>query len=378
MGGGSSVARSERRCRTACAGPSSRCGKEDIGALAPDLELFPTRLASRYRLELLSPAAARVAIKGPAESVEVEFRPEAVDRLVSDLRKVRRQVDASHVTELDGPFIEPVHLQVVCKRLWDRLPADATSVTADSVQEIGDVDQALAEDHATAVTDAAKKGPCDEGDVRRWIESSLIVNRMRAQTLSGTEGLHNVPSPTVEALEKAYVIRREERRLSIWYELAHDRLVAPILQDNARRREEARSELEKQVERWIADDYISQVMMDLDVDDRILGAQALAQLVTSAGTTIQYPLMSLDTPEAGSCPDRLRFVIGHLLNSRLVTSIGDDRHSLVHDRLVAPVLNWLRKFRSPEAYRGFARVFYQAQQILEHAESELVLGEFCS
>jgi conflict system STAND superfamily ATPase len=350
--------------------------EEYIGALDPFLELFPTRLASRYRLELLSPESARDAIAGPAESVGVEFAPKAVDRLISHLRKVRQQVNrTTGPIERDGPYIEPVQLQVVCTRVWEKR-RDEMTVTVDDVGDVGNVDEALGDYYARAVARAAAEGSCDEPDVRDWIETALIVNRVRAQALEGSELSHNVTAKAVDVLEQVYVVRREERRGSIWYELAHDRLVTPVLEDNARRREESTSELEKLVTRWIAEDYVSQVMSGLDVGDRILAAQALDRLVTPAGTTIEYPLLSLDTQEAAAERDRVDFVVQHLVDSRLVSVVGDNRHRLVHDRLVLPVVAWLRSFHSSEAYRGFARVFYQARQILEHAERELYWVNF--
>ena len=225
--------------------------EEFIGALDPFLDLFPTRLAARFRLELLSPESARASISGPAERAGVRFAPEAVERLVSDLRKVRQQVDAKTVTERDGPFVEPVQLQVVCTRLWENLPGDVTLVTAERVGAVGNVDDALGDYYREAVRRAAATGGCQEGDVRRWIETSLIVNRVRAQALQGAESAHNVSPAAVRALEDAYVVRREERRGGIWYELAHDRLVTPVLKDNARWRDESMSEIEKLAARWV-------------------------------------------------------------------------------------------------------------------------------
>ena len=225
--------------------------EEFIGALDPFLDYFPTRLAARCRLELLSPESARASIALPAESAGVKFAPEAVERLVSDLRKVRQQVTATKVDERDGPFIEPAQLQVVCTRLWENLPGDATVVTSERVGAVGNVDDALGGYYAMAVARAATAGECQERDVRRWIESALIVNRVRAQALQGSESTHNVSAAAVRALEDAYVVRREERRGGIWYELAHDRLVTPVLKDNARWRDESMTELEKLAARWV-------------------------------------------------------------------------------------------------------------------------------
>ena len=96
--------------------------REDfIAQLDPYLALVPTRLSARYRLDLLGPAAAKLAARRPAEDAGVEFDPAAADRLIDDLRRVRVQ-RGTMVTEELGPYVEPVQLQVVCRQLWSSLP----------------------------------------------------------------------------------------------------------------------------------------------------------------------------------------------------------------------------------------------------------------
>jgi hypothetical protein len=90
--------------------------REDyIAQLDPYLGAIPTRLASRYRLDLLGPSAAKVAARAPAQAAEVEFMDDAADRLVDDLRRVKVQSGDSVTDEL-GPSVEPVQLRVVCRQ----------------------------------------------------------------------------------------------------------------------------------------------------------------------------------------------------------------------------------------------------------------------
>lgn len=97
--------------------------REDfIAHLDPFLHLIPTRFAGRFRLALLEPDAAMLAARLPAASAGWEFDEDAAERLVDDLRRVQMHRGDSVVTEL-GPFVEPVVLQVVCSRLWDRIAA---------------------------------------------------------------------------------------------------------------------------------------------------------------------------------------------------------------------------------------------------------------
>ncbi len=95
--------------------------REDfIAQLDPYVSKVPKRLSTRYRLDLLGPDAARVAIREPARRRGVDFTAEAADHLIDDLRRVRVQRGGKAVDEL-GPYVEPVHLQVVCRRLWNSM-----------------------------------------------------------------------------------------------------------------------------------------------------------------------------------------------------------------------------------------------------------------
>jgi hypothetical protein len=93
--------------------------REDfIAQLDPYLSLLPTRFNTRYRLDLLDRAAAKIAVRKPAEDAGVPFSDNAADRLVDDLRRVRVKRGLTISEEL-GPYVEPVQLQVVCRQLWN-------------------------------------------------------------------------------------------------------------------------------------------------------------------------------------------------------------------------------------------------------------------
>ncbi|MCB0239037.1 MAG: hypothetical protein KDH08_10405, partial [Anaerolineae bacterium] len=98
--------------------------EEFVTRLDPLVRAVPTRLAMRFRLELLSPDGALEAIKGPPGQQHVTFDDEAARRLVDDLRTVRVQQDDGSSVDTPGNSVEPVQLQVVCQRLWSGLRAD--------------------------------------------------------------------------------------------------------------------------------------------------------------------------------------------------------------------------------------------------------------
>lgn len=221
-----------------------------IGAIAPYQQWLPTRLAHRYRLELLTPKAANDSIRGPAKAVGVEYDDGAVHRLVEDLRTVRQQKGPKEFEQIAGPYIEPVHLQVVCTDLWRRLSPKATTVCEADVETVGDVDAALGAYYSMAVLEAARDGNCDEGLLRTFIGTQLIRNDVRAQTLMGSEMDAGVASDALEALGDRYVVRRDDRRGAIWYELAHDRLIGPVLRNNAKWKEKHDPPMLRIAEEW--------------------------------------------------------------------------------------------------------------------------------
>jgi hypothetical protein len=224
--------------------------REDfVGALEPYLGHFSTRLAARYRLDFLTPNAAKLAIESPVKP-HVQYEDKAVEKLVDDLRRVQVQVAGGKTEERLGVIIEPVHLQVVCTRIWNGLASDQTSITVKHLEKHGNVDRALRSYYADSVAEAAQKGKSAESDLRYWIGSELIVNRLRAQALKGSELSRGVSADAVEVLENKYVIRRDERRSATWFELAHDRLVVPVLADNAEWQAARGDWLENQAMKW--------------------------------------------------------------------------------------------------------------------------------
>ena len=221
--------------------------REDfIAQLDPFLGLLPTRLAGRYRLDLLGPAAAKDAVKRPAAVLGVVFTDEAATRLIDDLRRVKVQRGAT-VTEEPGPHVEPVQLQVACRRLWSSLDPTEQDIGIDDVTVLGNVDEALADFYEDAIHTATARSGVAEREIRTWVDARLITEHgFRAQALEG-------PGPAgpavLAALEDAHLIRSEQRG-TLWYELSHDRLVAPVRDSNAAWRVQHLSTLQREAQSW--------------------------------------------------------------------------------------------------------------------------------
>ncbi|MDW8402734.1 hypothetical protein [Chloroflexus sp.] len=248
--------------------------------LAPMMEyahFFPSRFRNTFRLDLLGPEAALAAIRRPALDAGVEFELAAARSLVDDLRRARVQSVSDQVETMLGATVEPVQLQVVCFRLWQRLfptgaPAGA-AITATALSLIGSVDEALADYYADRVAAAAAASGVRERVIRDWFDQQLITaGGIRNQVLRGEGATAGLPNAALPPLINAYLIRAEQRRNFTWYELAHDRLIEPVRQNNAAWRERL-APVQRQAALWAATDRPQSLLLR---DADLVAAQAWA------------------------------------------------------------------------------------------------------
>lgn len=225
--------------------------REDfLAELDPYARHVPTRFANRYRLDLLTRDEAFDAIVRPAQDAGVEFRGDAANKLVDDLRRVRVQRGSIVVEEL-GPYVEPVQLQVACRGVWDRLDPDAHEIGLSDVEAVGDVNEALAIYYADCVESVANETSVAERSLREWIEEELITPQgFRGQAMHGPSSADGSDAGVLDRLTSAHLLRAESRRGAVWYELAHDRLIDPIKENNEEWRQQHLSDFERRARLW--------------------------------------------------------------------------------------------------------------------------------
>ena len=159
---------------------------------------------------------------------------EEIKKIVNEwLLKIQVEDPLGGTHQLEGEYVEPIHLQVVCQRWWEeRITYDNKESDRDS-RELTDVDKALEEFYSNAVQDAAKFTKVSEKEIREWCEYQLITSSetrgIGHQSGNSTAGISN---GVVEILDRRYLIRKELRSGGTWYELTHDRLVKPIKNSN--------------------------------------------------------------------------------------------------------------------------------------------------
>ncbi|MDJ0841248.1 MAG: hypothetical protein QNK37_32350 [Acidobacteriota bacterium] len=246
--------------------------REDyLAGLDPYLRAVPTRLSIHFRLNLLRTEQAMQAVLGPACDAGVTFSREAAETLTTNLCRTRVQAIDGSMQILPGLHVEPVQLQVVCHRLWQGLDAGTEAIDSTYLEEIGDVDQALAHFYAASVTAVAKETGIPERDIREWCDQRLITDTgLRGQVLLGEEQSQGLANNAVMGLVNAHIVRAERRRGATWFELSHDRLVAPIRKDNEAWRNANLSLLQLQAMAWAresrADAYLLRDAAFLEAD----------------------------------------------------------------------------------------------------------------
>jgi hypothetical protein len=228
--------------------------REDfIAGLDPHRAAIPGKLRATFRLDLLDRTAALAAVQAPALASGVTFRAEAAEQLVDDLRQVRVQGIDGAVETLQGPYVEPVQLQVVCRGLWAALPADAREIAAADVARLGDVDQALARYYDAEVAGRPRASKTPERALRGWIGRHLVTaNGLRTQVLRTPGTTLGLADPALAELVDAHLLRTDTRRGMTWLELAHDRIVAPLLASNAGWTAVNLTPVQRQAELWRA------------------------------------------------------------------------------------------------------------------------------
>ncbi|MEM7345652.1 MAG: SUMF1/EgtB/PvdO family nonheme iron enzyme, partial [Chloroflexota bacterium] len=217
---------------------------------------MPDRLRIRFGMERLQHDAALPAVQEPAMRAGRPFAEGVAEGLIDNLRRIQMGQTGKAETPSTalGVYVEPVHLQIVCRQLWANLPEDGDQIQEDDVQSFGDVDQALIgfyEDTLQRVTNQIDIG---ERQLRTWFDSQLITaNQTRGLVYRDDQETNGLSNDAVDMLNDAYLIRADIRGSETWYELTHDRLVDPILRSNRRWLRKQDNPILQAAQAWEAD-----------------------------------------------------------------------------------------------------------------------------
>ncbi|HSK04618.1 MAG TPA: ATP-binding protein [Kofleriaceae bacterium] len=214
--------------------------EEYLAHFADLMPLLPGGLRARFHLDPLDREAARRAVEGPLLATERRFEQGVADRLVTDLSsRVKLEASTGRPVLEPGPYVEPVQLQIVCAALWQKLPDGVDVITAEHLQRYGDVEETLERFYEETIAACIRETAYDKERLARWIGTKLITpSETRGQVFRGPSETERLPNRVLACLEARHLIRADERASGCWYELAHDRLVRPVREVNARWRVE--------------------------------------------------------------------------------------------------------------------------------------------
>jgi hypothetical protein len=242
--------------------------REDyIGSLDRFRQYLPGQLRATSRLDFLDVKGALRAVQEPTQASGIEFCDDAARTLVDDLQGLDSSHAAEQVPAIKYPYIEPVLLQVVCDGLFRKLSKsrgnDFRAITLKDVENFRPFEKSISKYYRSVIdeakevilAEAAEKDRDIEKALRDWVEHGLISQqRMRNQTRQKPP----VPEPdaVLSAMQGRYLIRDDPRPGgSPLFELSHDMLVGPILQDNRAWRTEKLAEWQVRAEDWRASSH---------------------------------------------------------------------------------------------------------------------------
>lgn len=207
--------------------------EEYVSRLGAYADLLPGKLRVRYYLEHLRHKAAVEAIQNPLNGTGRSFADKAADELATNLARIHVKARPGEEETIPGEFVQPVQLQIVCQNLWEHLPASLTQIKSEQITVLGDVNHALAEFYKRSIRTTVDRTKINERRLRNWFQDKLITaERTPGMVHRGQEETEGIPNRVVDLLDELRIIRQEPRSGELWYELAHDRFVIPILNSN--------------------------------------------------------------------------------------------------------------------------------------------------
>src|SRR5262249_51753970 len=154
---------------------------------------------------------------------KVVFEDAAVTKLVHELARIVVQDPLTGKSQpKDGIYVEPLHLQLVCQRLWKKRAAP-DKITAEDLDRLGHdgamdlrgVAAALAQYYDVSIQEVtarfASQGVTERA-IRNWFSGALISpTGLRLPMLLGNEKAYSLSGEVLKALADRWLIRSEQR-----------------------------------------------------------------------------------------------------------------------------------------------------------------------
>jgi hypothetical protein len=218
---------------------------DDLARIGVYTHLLKDGLRTRVPLDRLRREHALEAVVGPARAAGRSFDDGVADALIVDLLTLRHEPGRK---PLLAEHVEAVELQIVCRELWQRLPADVTVIRREHLTKVGRIDEVLARFYEKAIDETAAGAKVRRRTLRTWFDRKLITPaRTRGIVFQDKQSTAGLPNAAVKLLEERRIIHSESRDDAVWYELTHDRFVDAVVNSNRRWVEQRESFRQRQL-----------------------------------------------------------------------------------------------------------------------------------
>lgn len=191
---------------------------------------LPTILFENYyRLEKLDVSAARATIEEPVKKVGFRFEQGLLEDLLKDLAEQEREnrigTQKELIPEQAPAFVEPPNVQIVCTQLWALEKSNPDKQIRAGVYREHGGSKGFINDYFTKVISAFSQ---EEKKLASKAFDHLVTPRgtKMAYPVRDLSDKLRVEEKDLGAvltrLEKARVLRSQERKGELWYELYHD------------------------------------------------------------------------------------------------------------------------------------------------------------
>jgi hypothetical protein len=202
----------------------------------------------RFALKRLETSGAMEALTRPAAPY-AEFAPGVAEEVIRQLNTIRVPGFDGVLVEKRGEYVEMVHLQIVCQRLWANLPRGCVRIEREHIQRAAGEGKAFEEFVVNAlnafyddiVNDVANSAQTKEHGgfsadlIRLGCMKFVTPSATRTMVAQSHGRTGRLPDWIVAQLEGSHLLRAEQRGGERWYELSHDRLAQPISQQMDRK-----------------------------------------------------------------------------------------------------------------------------------------------
>ncbi len=227
--------------------------REDyVAALQSYYKFLPCSVPLEFRMELFEETSAKEAIVKPALAMGVKYGEKALAILLKKLRAYRRYNLLSNEETHYGKWVDPLFLQLACHRLWEELPPDSSEIKEKHVRNVNNLDETIAYYYSRALNRICNNNNLRQQGGRSWIGKNLIDIQLKQRRQINLSGYTRFKSEEIELIRDLHRenILVETRAGTDVFELAHDRMINPILENNKQWADENITFFERKIIEW--------------------------------------------------------------------------------------------------------------------------------